>query len=141
MFIKTLNQSSSTLLILKKDEKIIGSIIDYCQNNKIESAWVSAIGAVSEAETGLYDLSNKKYLKQKFTGSFEIASLSGNISKKEDEIIAHIHAVFTNEEMKAFGGHLVDATVAATCEIYLTTFNEAITREFSDSIGLNLIVK
>ena len=139
MIVKKLTQNNLYLLVLKKGDDIVNSLLSYCKEAKINSASVSAIGAVSEAELGFYDLPNKKYINRIITEPMEIASLSGNIVKKDNNNIAHIHAMFSNKNMFSCGGHLIEAKVAATCEIYLTTFNEVIFREHSHSIGLNLI--
>lgn len=139
MFSKQLQTSFNHLIVLKKDEKITESVVEFCQNNNIKSAWISAIGAVSHVELALYELSKKKYHKQRLEKPLEISSMSGNIFTKDGEIVAHIHGVFSDNEMNAFGGHLIEATVAATCEIYLIQFNEIITRKYSEFIGLNLI--
>jgi hypothetical protein len=40
----------------------------------------------------------------------------------------------------AFGGHLSAAVVSATAEIFVQIFPDTIERDFSNDIGLNLIV-
>ncbi len=139
MHSKELKTPQHHLLILQKGEKLVDSITNFCQENHVTCAWISAIGAISKAEIALYDLSTKKYYQKIFNESLEIASLSGNITQKDQKIIAHIHGVFCNKKMEAIGGHLVEAIVSATCEIYFIHFNNKIIREHNEEIGLNLI--
>lgn len=134
-------QHNSDILIarINKGQKIVGSIIDFCQKNNIEGAWITGIGAVSNAKLALYNLSKKTYSKKKLAGPLEIASMSGNIGLLNNKHVAHIHVVLSDKKMTAFGGHLEEATVSATCEIKLELFDHPITRKYDPKIGLNLI--
>lgn len=134
-----INNSQTLVLVLEKDEEIVSSLIKFCVDNDISGAWLAGIGAVSQAELALYDLLKKEYYNKVVKGPLEIANLNGNIAQKGKETIAHIHAVLSDKNMKAYGGHLISATVAATCEIKLDIFDQLLKRKYNDRIGLNLI--
>ena len=55
------------------------------------------------------------------------------------EVYVHCHAVFSNANMEAIAGHLKDAIVSATCEIFLVKLDGEIERKYDDNIGLNLM--
>lgn len=124
---------------INKGEKIVHSILNFCKSNNIEGAWITGLGAISSANLALYDLENKKYIKKTITGPHEICALTGNIGIKDKEHLAHLHVVLSNEKMDAFGGHLEEATVAATCELKVEIFDHPIVRKHDEDIGLNLI--
>jgi predicted DNA-binding protein with PD1-like motif len=41
-------------------------------------------------------------------------------------------------EAHVFGGHLVDATISATCEMVIRILDGCVDRKFSEEVGLNL---
>lgn len=127
------------ILVLKKDQKIVSSLLAYCEKHQIKSAWIWGLGAIQRAELSAYDLENKKYLDQTFDAEMEIANLSGNVGQMDGKPISHLHIVLTDKNMVAFGGHLKEATVAATCEIMILPLDQEINRRFDPEIGLNLI--
>ena len=86
-------QHQNEVLIAKinRGEKIVASILKFCQQNKINGAWVCGIGAISEIKLALYNLDKKNYSKKRLTGPFEIASLSGNVGLLKSKHVAHLH--------------------------------------------------
>lgn len=113
--------------------------MSFCKDNNISSAWVQAIGAVSEADISAYDLAAKEYIKKHLEGMLEIANLTGNIGTLNNELVPHIHITVADREFRAFGGHLDRAIVAATCEILIAPLDCEIIRKHDPEIGLNLI--
>jgi hypothetical protein len=57
-------------------------------------------------------------------------SLQGNIAWRDDEPIVHCHAVLGREDFTVFGGHLADATVAATIELFLRVIDPSAIRMY-----------
>ena len=137
----TMHECDSDILIarINKGEKVIESILNFCKNSGIEGAWISGIGAFASADLALYNLSKKEYTKKSLKGPFEICSLIGNVGIKDEKHIAHIHVVLSDDKMNAYGGHLNEAVVAATCELKVEIFDHPITRKHDEEIGLNLI--
>ena len=127
------------LIRIKRNEKIIESIKKFCSNLNINSAQISGIGACNYAKIGAYLFSEEKYLSNEYTGDYEILSLSGNVSKINEEYYPHIHILLGDKENKTIGGHLFEANVSATCEIFFETFTKEITRNKDVETGLNLI--
>lgn len=41
-------------------------------------------------------------------------------------------------EAHVFGGHLVDATISATCEMVIRVLDGTVDRYFDEEVGLNL---
>ncbi len=132
-------ENNSKILRLNKGDEIVSSILKYCEEKNIDSAWIWGIGAISEISLSAYDLNNKKYIDKKINDNLEISSLSGNIGKHKGKIVAHLHGVFSDRSMSCFGGHITAAIVAATCEIIINPVEFKIIREHNEEIGLNLI--
>lgn len=132
-------ESETHLLRLHKGDEIIASLINYCKLKEISFVTFDVIGAVSEIELAIYDLPNKKYIKSAFEEAFEIASMNGNISKLDDKYIVHAHGVFSGIDFNCKAGHVNRATISATGEIILKSYEDKIIRKKNDEIGLNLL--
>lgn len=129
----------TSILVFEKGEDIISGIKKYCRNNNIDGGWLSGLGAVSKAEVAFYDLNRKKFIQKEIKEEMEIASLIGNVATFENDIATHIHVVLSDKNMKPLAGHLISATVAATCEIRMEVFDQPLKRKYNNHIGLNLI--
>lgn len=127
------------ILRLIKGERVVEKIISFCEENNINSASITGIGGVSEAELGYYDLSTKEYHWRKFEGLYEITSFSGNIALVEGKPVLHSHITISDTNFQAFGGHLKEAIVGPTCEVIIKTFSIGLTRSMDDEIGLKLL--
>lgn len=131
--------SKKYLIRLHKGEEILESLKSFCKENNIESGFAMMIGAISSVNLALYELNKKEYFRKSFDGAFEIASMSGNITKMNGELITHIHGIYSDKNFETIAGHVDRAVVSATCEILLTTFENKISRQKSEEIGLNLL--
>ncbi len=131
------NLSPNTYLIrLKRGEYINKSLSLFCQKNQIEGGFFYGLGASDETELALYDVGKKKYFSKKFTNPFEITNLTGSIGV-EKKLIVHTHATVANENFQTYAGHLVDARISGTCEIYLTVLPK-LTKEYDEETGLKI---
>ncbi len=127
------------VLLLSTGERIIESITAFCKERKIIAAYFTAIGAVKEAELGFYNLATKEYTWKKAEAELEIDSIVGNVAVFENEPLMHAHATVSDSEMHSFGGHLKEAVVGASCEVFLTPLQGKIERKYDDITGLKLI--
>jgi len=127
------------VLRLNKGEELISSLKKFSKKEKIEGAFFWGLGSASQGELAFYNLTKKKYLKQKFKKSVEILNIIGNIGVLDREIIIHAHGIFGNKKMQVFGGHINYLIISATCEIFLTKLKRKISRKYSKEIGLNLV--
>jgi predicted DNA-binding protein with PD1-like motif len=56
-----------------------------------------------------------------------------------DKPFIHAHITIADQQFGTFGGHLKEAIVGATCEIYLTRLRGKIQRIKDEITGLNLL--
>ncbi len=122
-----------------KGEEIIKEMSDFLHRNKILIASFSGIGAASSAVLGFYSLKEKKYSWKDFTGEYEIASLSGNVSLLGGKPFVHAHIIICDSKHNCFGGHLKEAAVGATIEIVLRQIKGKVKRKLDEETGLNLL--
>jgi len=126
------------VLRMEKGEEIVSTLKNFCEENKIELAKVSGIGAVNKAVIGLFETTNKEYYSKELLGDHEITSLSGNISTMNGEVYLHLHINLADKEYNTKGGHLNSAVISATGEFIIKTIDGKVDREFNEEIGLNL---
>lgn len=137
-------------IILKNKEKYIFSfqmgedlqeeLIKFCAGEDIKSAFFVGLGGSRELELSYYNLSEKRYEDKNIKENLEIVSLTGNIARLNNDIIIHMHGVFSDSKSNTIGGHVKKIVISGTCEIFLTAFDETIEREYDERMGLNLMV-
>lgn len=131
---------NNTLVIrLNRGEEILSSIEKACKEYNIKAGTIQAIGACDKVKVGLYEVEKRKYIPTTIEKEMELTSLLGNISLKDNELYLHLHATFGDENGNVFGGHLNEAVISGTCEIFITIIDGYIGRCFDDETGLNII--
>ncbi len=131
-------EGSHYIVILDKGDEVVESLTSFVAEQGIEGGLIRGIGGVSNVTLGFFDTAKKEYLRKEFSGFYELANLTGDISLVEGKPFCHLHAVISDAEMRPFAGHLFAATVSATGEIIITP-GERAERRFDEEIGLNLI--
>lgn len=119
-------------------EEILEQLKAICLAEEIKLASISALGAVNSITVGVFDVVEKKYYSNTFTGSLEIVSLTGTVSTMNGEYYAHLHMSAGDAKGCVFGGHLNQAIVSATCEMVIDIIDGSVDRFHSDEVGLNL---
>jgi len=123
---------------IDRGEEILTSIREICRRESVTLANLSAIGAVGHAVVGLYQVEKQKYLPNTFDREMEMTSLNGNVTTKDGEVYLHLHANFADETDKVFGGHLNEAVISGTCELFIQIINGTVGRMHDPITGLNL---
>lgn len=136
---KVIRMDNGFLLVLKKKEEVIKTITDFCIKNKVYSGYVSGIGAIEDIKIGYFDEKQKEYIYSEIKESCEVLSLKGNVSLKESKPFLHLHIVLGKKDFNAVGGHLFNAVVSATLEIFIFPFNKKFIRNFDEETNLYLI--
>ena len=126
------------VLRIDRGEDIVESLREVVTREGIVLASVEALGAVNDFTVGLFDTGTRQYRANRFTGSFEIVSLTGTVSEMNGEPYLHLHMSAGNAEGAVFGGHLNAAKVSATCEMVVRVIDGRVGRRFSEEVGLNL---
>ena len=120
-------------------EEILTQLKVFAEQEGVKLASVTALGAVKDFTVGVFDTGAKVYKSNRFQGVYEIVSLVGTINTMNDAFYCHLHMCAADQEGHAFGGHLNEALISATCELVVTCLPGETDRVFSDEVGLNLI--
>lgn len=130
----------NTLVVrVDRGEELIEGIKTAVKREKIRLGIVSGIGAASSTTLGVYNVEEKKYYQNVFQGIHEITHLSGNVSEMNGKTYLHLHITIADEKGHAYGGHLNEAVIGATSEIFIQILDDAVDRYKDEETGLNLL--
>ena len=128
------------VLRLDPGEEIVASLTRLVEEEQVELASVSALGAANDVTIGIFNTAEKKYYSRRYQGDFEISALVGNVTRKDGEPYLHLHITIGNPVTgEVHAGHLSSATISATLELFLQVWNGRVGRKFSDTVGLILL--
>ena len=123
---------------IDRGEEILEKLKEISVKENIKLAHVSALGATNDFTVGVFNVDEKKYYANSFSGNFEIVSLTGTVTTMDGEFYAHLHMSVGNDKGEVFGGHLNRARISATCEMVITVTDGKVERKFNEDVGLNL---
>ena len=132
-------QSGNTYMVrIDPGEEIVESLKKLCEGEHILLGRVEAIGATDHAVIGVYDLAKKEYYPEQIDEFMEIASLNGNITAMDGKPYIHLHAALAGRDHVIHGGHVLEMRVGATCEMFVTVPDGAVSRQKNEELGINL---
>ena len=124
-------------LRLDPGDEIVAQLLAVAQKENVTLASVTGIGAVGEAEVGVFDLAKKQYDRYTFTGAFEITSLTGNVNTMNGAPYVHVHTTIAGEDGRVFGGHLLRGVISLTAEIFLRVADSTVDRRRREDLQIN----
>lgn len=130
---------STYMIRLAQGEELMHEMRAFCVRQNIRLGYFTGLGAVREAELGVFLHDEGRYDTQTFQGSLEILSLHGNITLKDDSVHLHVHLGIGDEAFRMYGGHLNRAVIMPTCEIILHVFDATVIRVRDEASGLSLL--
>lgn len=136
---KSSSSGSTHFIKLDKGEDVLSTLTEYLNLHDIKSGTLSAIGVLSDVEVGYYELEKGAYIKKVLKGDYELLSLTGNVGILNNATHPHIHVILGDDKFNCHGGHLLNAKVGITCEIFLRVADIMLERIYDDKIKLNLL--
>ena len=119
-------------------DEIMESLTVLCKKENIKAATVQGLGATDNVTVGYYSTVANRYFSRTFNEQFEIISLNGNISVKDNEPYLHLHIALSDENYTFFGGHLNNAVISITAEIFVVKLDGIIGRRVNEKTNLNI---
>ena len=127
------------VLRLEAGEPVIQTLTEFLSQHRIGFTNVSAAGAVNRVRLGYWNPASKQYQFSDFDEQFETVSFQGNGSLTEGKAFLHIHGVFGRSDYSVVGGHVKEAWVYPTFEVWLRTEEIPIRRTRDQATGLDLL--
>ena len=124
---------------IDKGEEVVATLRRFCAEKGIRLGSVSGIGAADRVTLGYFETATKQYHTFERCGDHEITALSGNVTTLNGEAYLHLHVTLSDQNCRAFGGHLSSALISGTCELVIDELEGGVDRQFNNEVGLNLL--
>ena len=124
---------------LKSGEELMSTLTDFLKREGVQFANLSAAGAVEWIRLGYWNAETREYEYREFEEQLEIVSFQGNCSIKDGQPFLHLHGVFGRRDFSVIGGHIKEARIHPTIEVWLYTEDIAVRRTADQATGLDLL--
>ena len=124
---------------IEAGEGVVASLVDFLGREQIGFANLSATGALSAARIGFWNPELREYAYREFDEQLEVVSFVGNASLRDGEPFLHLHVALGRSDFSVVGGHLQEAVVHPTLEVWLRTENLDVRRTKDATSGLDLL--
>ena len=129
---------SGYLMVLRQGDDVFSALEKLALAEQIPSAQLSGLGFL-HTRFGFFD-AKKKVFKEKELKDLEMGSFTGSIAWQDGKPSLHIHGIGADSKFRAYGGHLLGATVSTgSLEILVTVFQGRLQRKKEESIGANVL--
>lgn len=124
---------------LERGEAAVRTLLTFLEREGIEFASISAAGAVRSVRLAYWNAETRRYEEREFPQQLEVVSFQGNAALKDGVPFLHLHGVFSGRDFSVIGGHLREAEVYPTLEVWLRTEDLPVRRVHDPVTGLDLL--
>ncbi|MDD7304974.1 MAG: DUF296 domain-containing protein [Peptoniphilaceae bacterium] len=131
--------ANKIVIRLLKGDKLVESLHEVFDKEDIKAGSITGLGAVNKLDIGFFNPSTKSYKPIIFEENMEVTNLVGNVSRKDGEVYTHLHIVCGREDASTVSGHLNEAWISLTAEIFVDVLDGEIGRKFDSDLGINIM--
>jgi predicted DNA-binding protein with PD1-like motif len=124
---------------LESGEEAISALTALLTAEGISFANISGAGALRRARLGYWNAARCAYEYRDVTDQVEVVSFQGNAALKDGAPFLHLHAVLSRHDFTVLGGHVKEAHVHPTLEVWLRTEQMPVRRTHDGAPGLDLL--
>lgn len=125
--------------VLDQGDEVMECLRTVADEEELDAASITAIGALEEATLAWYDLDAQQYRDIPVREQGELLSLVGDVTRAPDGRMVHAHAVLGLRDGSTRGGHVKRGIVRPTLEAVVTESPAHLRRTYDPSVGLALI--
>jgi uncharacterized protein len=126
-------------IVLAKGDEVMSGLTDFARQNKVASASFTAIGAFSHATVAWFDDSKKEFKLNPIEQQVELVSMIGDIALVNGKPAVHTQVSVASSDGTVRGGHVINAFVFPTLELFMTVYPTPLHKEPDKATGLELI--
>jgi predicted DNA-binding protein with PD1-like motif len=126
-------------IILAKGDEVMSGLTDFARQNKVTSGSFTAIGAFSHATLAWFDDGRKEFKLIPIEQQVELISMVGDIALANEQPAVHTHVAVASSDGTVRGGHVINAFVFPTLELFMTVYPTPLHKESDEATGLKLI--
>jgi uncharacterized protein len=133
-------QPRSYVLVFNTGDELAKGLKDFATEQNLADASFKAIGALASVRLAWFNPETKRYqISVDLKEQVELLSLIGDVAQHDGKPIVHAHAVVGRSDGSTAGGHLMEASVRPTCEVFLTESPMHLSKALDPDSGLVLI--
>lgn len=137
--LREINGVRTFLLVFDAGDEVSAGLSEFARQHSIRSASLSGIGGLSDVVLGFFEMGKKDYKPIPLGEQLEVMSLLGNISEFDGTPKVHAHIVVGKIDGSAWGGHLLEAHVRPTLEVFVSETGGEMRRKKDAQTGLPLL--
>jgi predicted DNA-binding protein with PD1-like motif len=126
------------VVVLSTGDEVSAALKEFAGAQRLTGHF-TAVGAVQRATIAFWDPATREYRNTEMPQQMEVLALTGNIATTRGAPKIHAHITFGLPDGRAVGGHLVQAWVRPTVEIFFTEAVPALERAKDEQTGLDLL--
>jgi predicted DNA-binding protein with PD1-like motif len=126
-------------VIFAEGDEAFSGMLAFAEQYHVTSAHFTAIGGVQRATLGWFDSQREMFKKIPIDSQVEVLSMIGDIAMYKGKPVVHAHMVVGTSDGSARGGHLLEAIVWPTLEVFVTVDPVAMQKAFDPQTRLTLI--
>jgi predicted DNA-binding protein with PD1-like motif len=135
---QTSNGARPWLLVFGKGDEVMSGLADWAKHENIRAGHLTAIGALSSVRFGWFDKDRRAYRDIPVDEQVECISFLGDIGFAEGKPALHVHGCVGRPDGSLAGGHVLSAVVWPTLEVFVTAFEQALTKRKDSETDLEL---
>jgi len=126
------------IVVLEAGDNVFECLRKFAEEHDF-CGFLTGIGALENVKIAYFDKEKRKYSPIELEGGFELTSIVGNIGRTEEgDVIIHCHVTLGDKDGRIHGGHLIEAVVSVTMELFCVR-TKCFVRRKDDKTGLLLI--
>src|SRR6478672_7449990 len=126
-------------VIFAKGDEAFSGLMEFAEKYHVASGHFTAIGALSRATLTWFDLQRKMYRKIPINEQVEVLSMIGDFALYQGKSALHTHMTVGHRDGRTSGGHVIEAVVSPTLEVFVTVDPVALEKKHDPETGLALI--
>lgn len=127
------------IIRLESGESVMDALKTFLDSEGVGFANLSAAGALKWVRLAYWNPQSRQYEYRDVDEQMEVVSFQGNASRKDGQPHLHLHGVFGRRDFSVLGGHIEDARVHPTLEVWLRTEGIEVARVRDEDSGLDLL--
>lgn len=132
------NNERTYAVIFGKGDEVLSGLTEFAERERIVAGYFTGIGALRSATFGWFDSTQKAYRDIPVNQQVELISLIGNVGMVNGAPQIHAHGAVGNPDGQTRGGHLLQALVWPTLEVFFTALPQRLEKTFDEETGLEL---
>jgi predicted DNA-binding protein with PD1-like motif len=125
-------------VILAKGDEIMSGLTEFAVHEKLVAGHFTAIGALESARFGWFDRAQNAYRNIPIDQQVEMISLIGDVGVVNGVPQVHAHGAVGFPDGQVRGGHMLEAIVWPTLELFFTAYRIPLIKTHDDETNLSL---